>query len=82
MIIQIDTDALANLHLDIDIHGIAQTICRQRKLNIHPSEITVTGENVVISIKDTSNMPARGAIRSEFMLEEAGDLLLRANFLR
>ncbi|KAL6404050.1 DNA-directed RNA polymerase III subunit RPC1 [Ilyonectria robusta] len=79
VIMGIDAEALANLHLDIDIHGIAQAICRQRKLNIHPSQMTVTGENIVISIKDTGNMPARGAIRSEITLRE---LLPRANFLR
>ncbi|KAF4974565.1 hypothetical protein FZEAL_8537 [Fusarium zealandicum] len=80
VVLQIDTDTLADMHLGIGVHDIARAICNQRKLKISPDDITIDGERLVIRIRDASNTSK--STTSKTAAEEAGDLLLRANFLR
>ncbi|KAH7171328.1 DNA-directed RNA polymerase III [Dactylonectria macrodidyma] len=82
VVLQIDTDTLADMHLGIGVVDIARTICNQRKLKVSPDDVTIDGERIVIRIRDVSTTPAKRTTRSKASSEDAGDLLLRANFLR
>ncbi|KZZ94312.1 DNA-directed RNA polymerase III [Moelleriella libera RCEF 2490] len=82
IVLQIDRSALSDLHLGIGIFDIAEAICKQRKLKIPREDLSVHGDRIVIRVRDVSEMPAKRPTRGKTALEDSGDMLLRANFLR
>ncbi|KAH7011995.1 hypothetical protein EDB80DRAFT_409590 [Ilyonectria destructans] len=83
VVLQIDSDALADMHLGIGPYDIAEAICKQRKLKIQREDLSIDGERIVVRVRDVSDTAAkRATTRSKSAAEESGDMLLRANFLR
>lgn len=82
VVLQIDSAALADMHLGITVYDIAQAICKQRKLKILADDMSVNGERIVIRVRDSSDLSAKRTARSKAAAEETNDMLLRANFLR
>lgn len=80
IVLQINSDVLADMHLGIGPADIAEAIVRQRKLKIGREDLSIDHERIVVRVRDVSD-PKRTA-RSKAATEESGDLLLRANFLR
>ncbi|KAF4475743.1 dna-directed rna polymerase iii subunit rpc1 [Fusarium agapanthi] len=78
VVLWIDTDALADLHLGIDVYDISQAICRERKLKIQPGDITISTASIAIRLRPITSTPSR----SRSAASNGGDLLIRANFLR
>lgn len=79
VVLWIDTDALADLHLGIDIYDISEAICRERKLKIQPGDITISSTaRIAIRLQPITDTPGR----STSAAGNGGDLLVRANFLR
>ncbi|CAM1500867.1 Fc.00g100290.m01.CDS01 [Cosmosporella sp. VM-42] len=83
VVLQIDSQALSDLHLGIGPYDIAESIVKQRKLKVQRDDICIDGERVIVRVRDISDPAARKtASRSKTAAEESGDMLLRANFLR
>ncbi|KAF4462077.1 DNA-directed RNA polymerase III subunit RPC1 [Fusarium albosuccineum] len=78
VVLWIDTDALADMHLGIDVYDIAQAICRERKLKMQPGDITISTGRIAIRLRPIGGTPGRGKSAAS----DGGDLLVRANFLR
>ncbi|KAK7398588.1 DNA-directed RNA polymerase III subunit C1 (rpo31) [Neonectria punicea] len=81
VVLRIDTEALAAMHLGVSVYDIAQTVCKERKLKIQPSDLVISGERIAIRVRDASEMPAKRGTKTKPTAEE-GDMLIRANFLR
>ncbi|KAM0439820.1 hypothetical protein ACHAPT_000917 [Fusarium lateritium] len=77
VILWINMDALADMHLGIDVYDIARAICKERKLKIQPSDMTISTGRISIRLRVASSTPGR-----DKPAVGDGDLLLRANFLR
>lgn len=83
VVLQIDMDALQDMHLGICILDIAEAILRQRKLKLLRDDLSISGERIIIRVRDGGEMAARKTTRSsKAAADEGGDMLLRANFLR
>ncbi|KAG5965333.1 hypothetical protein E4U57_004170 [Claviceps arundinis] len=82
VVLQIDKAALSDLHLGIGIHNIAESICKAKKLKVLRDDMSIMGDRIVIRVRDGSDMPAKKTHRVKIALEDSGDMLLRANFLR
>lgn len=82
VVLQIDSDALADMHLGIGPYDIAEAICKQRKLKIAREDLSIDGERIVVRVRDVSDATKKATARSKAAAEESGDMLLRANFLR
>ncbi|KAJ3528006.1 hypothetical protein NM208_g10426 [Fusarium decemcellulare] len=78
VILWIDTGALADMHLGIDVDNIARAICRERKLKMQPGDITISTGRIAICLTPVSGTPGRGISAAS----DGSDLLVRANFLR
>jgi DNA-directed RNA polymerase III subunit RPC1 len=81
VVLQIDSSALSDMHLGIGVYDIAEAICKQRKIKVPPEDLLVSGERIVIRVRDGSTTAAKRTTKSKAG-EEGGDMLLRANFLR
>lgn len=82
VVLQIDRGALADMHLGIGIRDIAEAICRQRKLKLQRDDLHLQEDRILIRVRDSGELAAKRTSRSKAAAEEAGDMLLRANFLR
>ena len=81
VVLQIDMDALSDMHLGVGIIDISRAICAQKKYKISPGDISINGSQIAISVKDGSVMQQkRPATKSKS--QDTSDMLLRANFLR
>lgn len=81
VVVKIDTQALADMHLGIDSFDIAQAIYKDRKLKVPASDIAVNGDRIVIRVRDASEAK-KTVSRSKTAAAESGDMLHRANFIR
>lgn len=82
VVLRIDTKALSDMQLDTGVYGIAQAICKQRKYKIQQEDISISGDRIIVRVRDVGETAAKRATRSKTSTDEAGDMLLRANFLR
>ncbi|KAF5020726.1 hypothetical protein F66182_7228 [Fusarium sp. NRRL 66182] len=78
VILWIDLDALADLHLGVDVCDISRAICKERKLKIQPEDITVSTAKITIRLRPITGTPGRRSSGNS----SGDDLLARANFLR
>lgn len=81
VVLQIDSTALSEMHLGIGVYEIAEAICKQRKIKVSAGDLLVNGERIVIRVRDSSTTMTKRTTKSKGV-EEGGDMLLRANFLR
>jgi DNA-directed RNA polymerase III subunit RPC1 len=79
--LSVDTQALSEMHLGIDVVDIADAIWKNRKLKIRPGDINCINECIFVQVNhDDGGKPTRGA---RAKLEDTGsDLLLRVNHLK
>ncbi|KAF4342405.1 DNA directed rna polymerase iii subunit rpc1 [Fusarium beomiforme] len=77
VVLWIDTDALADMHLGIDVFDISEAICREKKLKILPEDITISPSKITIRLRPITVTTGRSKASAS-----NGDLLVRANFLR
>ena len=82
MVIQIDIQALADMHLGVTTHDIAQAICTDKKLKVDRGDLTIDNTRIGVLVHGGSQTGKKGASRSKAGSDEKGDLLVRANFLR
>lgn len=83
IVLQFDTEALSDMHLGIGMSDIADAICRQRKLKVQGDDILISGSRIVVRVRDPIDSAARkSTAKGKSATEDAGDMLLRANFLR
>lgn len=82
VVLQIDANALTDMHLGIGVVDIAEAICSQRKLKVKREDLSVTGARIVIRVRDGSTMVAKRTTTKSKTAADEGDMLLRANFLR
>ncbi|KID87389.1 DNA-directed RNA polymerase III largest subunit [Metarhizium guizhouense ARSEF 977] len=80
IVMQVDTDTLANMQAGVGVFNVAQAICEQRKLKVRPEDITVDKDIIFVRIRETDDLPSRGKNKSA--AEGSRDMMLRANFLR
>ena len=78
----VDTQALSEMHLDVTVMDIADTIWKNKKLKVRPGDVLCNKDCIFIRVNnEDSGKPSRG--RSKAAIEESGsDLLLRVNFLK
>ncbi|KAL2205578.1 beta and beta-prime subunits of DNA dependent RNA-polymerase [Sarocladium strictum] len=81
VVLQIDKEALTEMHLGVGVQDIAEAICKQRKLKIPREDLSISGDRIVIRVRDGSDMPAKRATKTKSEADSA-DMLIRANFLR
>jgi DNA-directed RNA polymerase III subunit RPC1 len=82
VILQIDMQALADMHLGIGVYDIAEAIVKQKKLKIPADDLAINGDKIVIRVRNPNDMPAKRTARAKTAADESGDMLLRAGFLR
>ncbi|KAG8407960.1 DNA-directed RNA polymerase III subunit C1 (rpo31) [Metarhizium acridum] len=80
IVMQVDTDTLANMQAGVCVFDVAQAICDQRKLEVRPEDISVDKDMIFVRIRETDDLPPRSKTKSA--AEESRDMMLRANFLR
>ena len=84
--LQIDTQALDDLHLGIHVSDIALAISKtKRTLNVDISDLAVIGDRIEIKIRDGAGAlgPRRSTrVRGKGADDASMDMLRRANFLR
>ncbi|GAO15382.1 hypothetical protein UVI_02010460 [Ustilaginoidea virens] len=82
IMLQVDHDVLASLHLGIGMFDIAQAICNQKKLKIPAEDLSVDRARIIIRIRESADGPGKQSARSKSTADESVDMLIRANFLR
>ena len=82
IVLQIDTNALADMHLGIGVFEIADAIVKHKKYKVQASDLSINGDRIIVHVGDPGDMTAKRSARSKSATEEGGDMLLRANFLR
>lgn len=88
--LSVNLDAINKMMLGLTPFGIAETICKQKKLKIPGDNVTVKGSYIFINVLETTggNMGARGVTAAAKARKAAGlevdknDLLLRVNYLK
>ncbi|EFY94113.2 DNA-directed RNA polymerase III [Metarhizium robertsii ARSEF 23] len=80
IVMQVDTDTLANMQAGVGVFNVAQAICDQRKLKVRPEDVTVDKDIIFVRIRETDDLPPRSKNKSA--AEGFRDMMLRANFLR
>ncbi|KAH7329505.1 hypothetical protein B0I35DRAFT_420341 [Stachybotrys elegans] len=79
VILHIDKQSLLDLHLEISLSDIAEAICNQRNLKVQPDDVSISGFDIIIRIRD---VPQKGKkARSGGEPEGQQDLLSRARLL-
>lgn len=81
VVLQIDMEALSDMHLGIGVYDIAEAICKQKKLKINREDLSIQSNRIVIRVRDGSDAPAKRTTKSKSDAD-SGDMLIRANFLR
>ncbi|KAI6779475.1 uncharacterized protein J7T54_001891 [Emericellopsis cladophorae] len=86
VVLRIDNAALSEMQLGIGVHDIAEAICKQRKLKVQRSDLSILydpdeGSRISIRVRDASTMAPKRVTKTKSAADE-GDMLLRANFLR
>ncbi|TWU70409.1 hypothetical protein ED733_000032 [Metarhizium rileyi] len=82
IILEVDTDILAALHLGISVLDVAQVICSHKKLKVPPEDIRIERARILVNIPATREMPRRQRDTGKLKADESTDMLIRANFLR
>ncbi|KFA74584.1 hypothetical protein S40288_08138 [Stachybotrys chartarum IBT 40288] len=82
MVLQINKDTLADMHLGVSILNIAESICKEKKLKISADDVSIQGDRIVVRVRSLVDAAAKRTARSKAAAEETGDLLLRAGVLR
>ncbi|KAJ6785495.1 hypothetical protein PWT90_04307 [Aphanocladium album] len=81
VVVQVDRQALADMHLGVGIHDIASAICKDRKMKIQATDLAIIGDRISIRVRDNTNVVAKRTTRGKGT-EDTSDMLLRANALR
>lgn len=81
VVVQIDMQALSDMHLGIDVYDIAQAICKDRKMKLAASDLSIGHDRITIRVRDPSGIIKKTATRGKAS-EETNDMLIRANALR
>jgi DNA-directed RNA polymerase III subunit RPC1 len=81
VVLQIDMEALSEMHLGVGVYDIAEAICKARKLKVLREDLSISGNRIVIRVRDGSDMPAKRVTKTKSEAD-SGDMLIRANFLR
>lgn len=82
VVLRIDTQALADMHLGIDVRDIANAIVKQKKLKIKSEDVHMPFPNeITVHVRDMGEMAAKRVVKTRSQADET-DMLLRANFLR
>ena len=81
VVLQVDDEALAHMHLGINMTDIAHAICAYKKLKIQPEEISIIGNRIVVRVSSGGWTGSKRAVAAKGSAEDAGDMLMRANFL-
>lgn len=81
VVVQIDRQALSDMHLGVGVEDIARTICKDRKLKLQPADITIFDDRITIRVRDASSIVKKTASRSKAG-DDTGDMLIRANAIR
>ncbi|CAI6093916.1 hypothetical protein V2G26_016941 [Clonostachys chloroleuca] len=80
IILQIDAQALSEMHLGITVNDIAEAICKQRKLKVQRDDLSIDGYRVIVRVRDVSDTKKTTRVKPDGL--EGSDILLRANLLR
>jgi DNA-directed RNA polymerase III subunit RPC1 len=81
--LKVDVDILNDLHLGITIEDIATTICKNKKLKISGSDVTVVDDCIFVQVGDKFGGGARtSGVKTKAQLDTGSDLLLRVNHLK
>lgn len=82
VVLQVDESALKDMHLGIGMFDIAKAITMAKKLKIPPGDITITGSRIGIRVdRGGWTGSKRTTAGKGAAAEDAGDMLIRANFL-
>lgn len=87
LILELDMEALQDMHLGIGATDIAEAIFRHKKLKIERSDVNVGPTYIEICVRNTWQDVAEQKRlqrnnKSSAMIESTSDLLLRVNYLR
>ncbi|KKY32415.1 putative dna-directed rna polymerase iii subunit rpc1 [Diaporthe ampelina] len=87
IVLEVDMEALQDMHLGIGPRDIAEAVVRHKKLkvlrediNVGPSYIEISVRNTWTDLAEQKRLARNG--KSSTVIESASDLLLRVNYLR
>jgi len=81
--LSVDVQAVSEMHLDITVVDIANSILRNKKLKINSADLDIIDENIFVTVRHGggSGTGGRGGIVKKGA-DEGSDLLLRVNHLK
>ncbi|KAK2738077.1 DNA-directed RNA polymerase iii largest [Colletotrichum kahawae] len=81
VVLQVDMDALSNMQLGIGLGDVAEAICKHKKMKISRQDMHIGPGRIEIRVRLDESAASKRSVKAK-PVDEHGDLLVRANYLR
>ncbi|KAK1509405.1 RNA polymerase Rpb1 [Colletotrichum costaricense] len=81
VVLKVDMDALSDMQLGITLGDVAEAICKHKKMKVSRSDMHIGAGRIEIRVRLDESAASKRSVKAK-PVDELGDLLVRANYLR